>query len=302
MRQLVDRVHREWLEGPEDQPTRMQLNEDLLADAVAVVYDDALIGPEELETLGAGQIIEVDSEEMLVTDIDEDANTLTVIRAVNGTGAVAHTAGAFIFPGRLWRRRAVFDALCDEIVNLWPDLWRVVTTDLVGVSSSTYNEVPAEDVELMVAPMWVRSADGLQIQALNDADYLDEFPASATGKAFFVPGWGARTTQSGYLTYKARFPRPVDEIDDLQLDLGVEAQWERLIIVGAVAYLLASRELDSTSSRRLTSQLEAEGYPAGTASQLRDSLLRYRELLVERAREALQARYPVRVSMRGHFS
>lgn len=52
------------------------------------------------QALVLGRLIRIDDEYMLVTAVDADANTATVVGARNGTSAAAHTAGDAIY---IWR-------------------------------------------------------------------------------------------------------------------------------------------------------------------------------------------------------
>lgn len=299
MGELVDRTLRDWLEPSDDQPSRLSLTAGMDDNDTILRYDPAMVGAEEVELLAAGTLIEVGSEEMLVTDVDEDANRLVVTRGVNGTLAQDHDADDFVIPNPLWRRRVLFDALADGVVQLWPDLYQVRTSEAfsTSTSSSAFTEVPEDDADLVRRLMWWRSANGLTTIPLSDGDLLDEFPGSSTGKAFMVPGGCGG---SGYLTYKACFARPEDEEDDL-VDFGVPSDWEMAVMVGAVAYLVAGRELDLATQERLSKQLEQANYTAGTPSKIRDALLRFRSYLIDQAKAGLQARYPATVSMRGQW-
>lgn len=299
---LIDRTMRDWLEPADDQPGRLLLTAGMTATDTTLHFDSSLIGPEELAIAGPGTLIEVGSEEMIVGDIDEDSNVLSgLLRGVNGTDASTHDSGDFALPNPLWRRRVIFDALSDCIVQLSPELYQVASTDLLRVGS-TFTEVPADVADLIFTPMWFLSrssqtSHGWRQIPLSDADFLSPFPPSSTGKAFMVPGCHSGST--GYLTYKASFARPEFEIDDLEDDLGVQAEWETIVMVSAVAYLVAGRELDLATQERLSKQLEQQNYPAGTPTKIRDGLLRYRSYLVAQAQADLQVRFPVTVSMHG---
>lgn len=298
--QLIDRVLRDWLEPADDQPTRATLDGTITDSATSLVYDPILLSPEELEIIGAGTLIEIDSEEILVGAINEDTNTLSdLTREMNGTTAAAHSNNAFIYPNRVWRRKVIFDALADGIVQLWPDLYRVANSASIAVSSTTYTEVPSADANYIVMPMWffgrMSGATYYDRYPIPADQFLDPFPGSTTGKAFYVPG--ASIGMTGYLTYKAKFARPTSEADDLSAgNFSLNTEWEQLVILSAVAYLIAGRELDLTTQERLSEQLEQQNYPAGTPSKIRDSILRYRSFLLDLAKADLRVHWPVTVT------
>jgi hypothetical protein len=295
--QLIDRVKRDWLELGDDQPIRATLNTTINTSTTTVIYDPELLSPEEADLLGPGTLLEIDSEEVLVTDVDEDANTLTVKRAVNGTTAAAHTAGAFITLTPTWRRKVIFDALADAVVQLWPGVYRIANSVSMSVSGTTFTEVLIADAPYMIEPVGFvgRSSSGYPYETFGVTPLMN-FPGSTTSKAFYVPALAGGGT--GYLQYKAKFARPTAEADNLTTTLGVNEEWEQIVIITAVAYLIAGRELDSVTQERLSEQLEQQGYPAGRPSQIRDGLLRYREFLMRIAKDGLRVANKVTVNYR----
>ena len=62
---------------------------------------------------------------MICTDLNSVTNTITVTRGAKGTDAAAHTAGDLIKIAPPFPRRNVFDAVCDQIKNLYPTLFAV---------------------------------------------------------------------------------------------------------------------------------------------------------------------------------
>jgi hypothetical protein len=229
---------------------------------------------------------------MILSAVNEDTNTLTISkRGANGTTAATHTSGAEIFIAPTWRRRVMFDALCDAIVGLYPDLFQVTSTSLT-VSSTTYTEVPAAVSE----PLWfygtLTGTTSYQQWPIAGSDWLDQFPPSSTGKAIVLGS--LPTGAAGYLVYKTGFTRPTSEADVLAT-IGIDPQWEPILLVSAAAYLVAGRELEQVGQERLTQQLERQGFPVLTATRIRQGLLQYREALLEKAQDALRLRYPVQV-------
>lgn len=59
---------------------------------------DTILSVSDAYRFSVGSYIQIDDEVMLITDIDTDANTLTVARGQLGTSATAHSAGATIKP------------------------------------------------------------------------------------------------------------------------------------------------------------------------------------------------------------
>lgn len=299
--EFIDRTLRDWLEPADDQPVRFVLSQTIDADdATSISFDASLVGPEVLELLAAGTLIEVDSEEMIVGDVNESAGTIDLAeRGANGTTPASHTSGAFMYPQRLWRRRVVGDALADAVVRLYPDLFRTPISAAISVSSTTYTEIPQAVVDdgIVAARYFLGTSNGSGDYDEFGVEYRNTAPFVTSGKAIKVLGLGNGST--GYLAYKAKYLRPTLEADDLTDDFGVAHEYEPIAMLDAVAYLIAGRELDLVTQERLSQQLEQQNYPAGAPSSIRDSLLRYRQNLMQRAKDALRVEVPVSVTTNG---
>lgn len=281
---VIDRVLRDFLQSPEDQPARFALNGSITADATTLVYDPALLAPEEADLLGPGTLIEFsDGEQALVGAVDEEANELSgLVREANGTTADAHLTGSLVTVSPTWSRRTIFDAVADAVVELWPDLYYVTQT--AGLSfSSTPTEVAATVGQPLY--VWARPVGASNYDRFS-VSFLANYPPSSTGKAIWLDG----LTGAGYLVYRSKFARPTTEADTLA-SLGVEEGWVRLLVVSAVAYLIAARDIDAATSETLTRSLSQQGFPVASGARLRDSLLRHRELLVRQAKKSLRTDY-----------
>lgn len=285
---LVDRVIREWLHGGDEQPVLLTLDGALTASATSVSYSDATLAPDEEELLAPGVLVEVGTEQMRITAVDETANSLTVVRGVNGTTAASHTDGDTITVAPTYSRGAVFEAVCDAVVGLYPDLWDVTSTSIT--SASGYVDIPAE-VTFIDKAFYISGGNRPVDASIR---FEPEFPPSATGKAIIFNGTPAGKTV--HLIYSARFARPTSESDDLA-DFGVKPEWERIIAVAAAAQVVAGTDLDPVTAEYITEQLEREGYPVGSSQRIRDGLLRYYRFLVDEAHRNLRADRPVPVVM-----
>lgn len=284
--QLEQRVYRDYLHAPDEQPTMLLLDGAHTDATTTLAYLDDTIAPDEASLIGPGTVLEIDREQVLVTAGFD--TPLTVRRGYNGTVAAAHTAGTPVLVRPKWPRATVFDALADQIVGLWPQLWR--NTSATVTSGSGLLEVPAEVVTI---------TDAFRMDATNtprvyNAELHTGLPVavSSTGKAVQVSGGPAGETV--HLTYRARFARPTDPSDTLD-SLGVDESWAPIVIVGAVAQVIAGRDVDGLTAEFITAQLEQDKVPVGTGTTLRDALLRYREYLLGIARRELMSDRPTPV-------
>ncbi len=286
--EVISRVYRDYLEAPDDQPIRATLGVAVSSLADSFTYDPTYLTAEEEELFGPGTLIEIESEEVLIGTVDIAAHTLGGLRrAMNGTESDAHAVGAIITLAPMWRRASVFDAVGDAITDLYPDLYRVATTASLTISTTGPTEVPAEVARPLF--LWARSSSTTTDWARVDVTFLDQFPGSTTGKAIVAPYGG-----SGYLVYAKKATRPTSET--LSMDsLGVEANWERLVSLGAAISLVSSKEFDAIGNEFLTNQLKSQGFPTGSAGRVRDGMIRLYEYWLDKAQAELRTRYPTPV-------
>lgn len=294
VRNVIDRVLREWLLPPDQQPTRLILASGITSSiADSFTYDDRFLSPEEEDLLGPGGIVEFGRELIQIGSVDPDTNVCSdCVRGAAGTQQDTHDINE---PGTItpsYPRQLVFDAVGDSVMQLYPDLYRIVS-DTARTYSTTYTEVPAEVRQPMY--LWARSAGSTtstwtKIDIPSDA-WLHNFPPSTTGNAVQLNC----PSITGYLVYRAGFDRPDDEDQDLQDDLEILQEWEQLIVVSSVAYAIGARDLSPAHQAFLSEQLAQQGYPVLTSSRIRDGLLGYQRVLMDRALRTLHSDEPTTV-------
>ena len=124
---VVDRVYREYLEPMDDLQPYSLLTSGLTDSATTVSFNGDLLTQEEEDIMEAGSIIEIGQELMLCKTLSTTLDTVDVVRGVRGTTASAHSSGATIKIAPPFPRKNVFDAVCDQIKNLYPTLFAVET-------------------------------------------------------------------------------------------------------------------------------------------------------------------------------
>ena len=134
---LVDRTYREYLEPMEDLVSYTTLETGMNTSVTEVVFDGDLLSVEEEDALDTGTIIEIGQELMLCKDLNAVTNTITVTRGARGTTAATHTAGDLIKIAPPFPRKNVFDAVCDQVKNLFPTLFAVETKEVIANSGYT---------------------------------------------------------------------------------------------------------------------------------------------------------------------
>lgn len=290
--QVVDRLYREYLDLSDDQPVQAPLSASADSSTTSWYLDSSGLDPDEADVFVEGMLVECGLELALVVAVD-DSNyptslVLTVRRGMSGTTAASHDAGANVLAAPTFPRLSVFEAVADNVTALYPQLYRVATED---ITTAGYVSVPATVVD----PLHFTWVSGSRIHRAN-VELFTDLPAavSATGKAVRVVAVG--TGRSGTLTFRASFDRPTSESDDLAT-FGVDGSWERIVVVGSAAQVLAGRELDQVTQEFVTEQVRGQGYPVESASRQRNELIRLYQLMIQQAQSRLMAERDELVSM-----
>lgn len=276
--ELIDRLERDFLYPPSEQPHVALLTADVSELDSALALDTRPLSDMAAE-LGPGLTLAVGQEEMLTLEWDAMTSTFQVHR----TDPVAHSEGDRVLVAPQWSRRALFDAVSDGIDRLYPDLWTVKTVPMVGSSAREWMPAPRDLVDVIS----YTGLDGSRWEGY-DLQYIAHHPQSRHGIIQLPVG-----VTGGYVTYRARFSQPESEAATLE-SLGVtERSWHHIILTDAMADLLAGRDVPKLTIEFITKALEAQGVELGSASDLRNALLQYRQLLMNDAIERLAVSSPV---------
>lgn len=285
---VVDRVMREWLTPPSNMPSQSVLSAGIDDSTTSITYDPLLM-PEEEARLGAGAIIEVGQEWMRASDVNIDSRTITVVRGIMGTTAATHAAGDTVTISPRWARRTVFDAVADAVVDLSPELYGVGT---LQVSSGEYQDLETARAHTI---LYARQQYGGSWRDVH-VDILPGLPELDTymGVQF---GFDVDLNQDVWITYAYDFARPSSESVELST-VGVQGDWEELIVLGAIATLVQHPDADKTTLEYLTEQIAEQVQSVGSVTELATRLTRLRDYKLQRAASRLKRRYrtPMRMN------
>lgn len=322
---IVDRVFREYLEPADDlnSYTAVADGSGFNASATTITYNGDLLTQEEEDVMDVGTILECEHELMYCTDVDITNNQVTVVRGTRGTTAVEHLAGKLIKIAPAFTRKAVFDAVSDQISNLYPSLYAVETVEstsgtgytLLGTydSPGTNNYLVAPIKALSQYTDWSAGSDqtgltfkGVAIELIdlpNPFTYTDSTSTERTITYTTGPDVvhalqfsGIASGHTVYVTFKKKFVQPTAETDTLAT-IGLQDEWEPIIMAGAAAQMLSGRDIPAATADFITDQLAVGSYPVGASSNIRNGLLSYQQTLLEQAKKDLKARYPEPVSL-----
>ena len=324
---LVDRCFREYLEPMDDlnSYTAVASGSGFNASATSISFNADLLTQEEEDMMDAGTIIECEQELMYCTNVDTVNNTITVVRGVLGTEPTGHAEGKIIKIAPVFTRKAVFDAVVDQINNLFPTLFAVdtqsVTTGTGYTLLGTYDAPGTHNYVVSILSAISQYTDfssGSDTTGVNflpvtcslvelpnpftytDSNGTDRTITYSTGPdvAHAVQFSGISAGHTAYVTFKKKFIEPTVESDTLAT-VGLEPEWQPIIMAGGAAHLLAGRDIPTATTSYITDQLAVANYPVGSSNSLRNSLLQYQQLLLNQARKYLRAKYPEAVSVDG---
>ena len=320
---LVNRVYREYLEPNDDVQSFTYLTTAIDNTATSIVYNNTVITSEEEDAMSAGNFIEINRELMLITAIDTASTTLTVMRGARGTDKDSHGINTLIKINPPFPRKNVFDAVADQITNLYPTLYAVETVEatsgtgytLLGSYSSpgTYNYLVTPIKAISQYTDWSAGSDqtgltfkGVAVEMIdlpNPFTYTDSTSTERTITYTVGPDVvhalqfaGIASGHTCYVTFKKKFVQPTLESDTLAT-IGLEDEYEPIIMAGVAAHMLSGRDIPSATADYITDQLAVATYPVGASSNIRNGLLSYQATLLEQAKKDLKARYPEHVAL-----
>ena len=322
---LVDRIYREYLEPMDSVESYSYLTGDVTTTTQSTInYEEGMFSTEEEDALGAGALIEVNRELMFSKSLNAVTNEITVQRGARGTTAATHSAGDIIKITPAFTRQAVYDAVSDQIRNLYPTLFAVETLELTastgykllgthGTDGDSYNYFVAPLKAISQYTDWQSGSDqtglkynGVAIEMIdlpNPFVWTDDTSTERTKTYTSGPDVvhavqfvGISAGHTVYVTFKKKFIAPTNEDTELSA-IGLETEYEPIIMTGVAAQLVAGKDIGKINTSYITEQLEAATYPVGSSNNIGQSLLRYQQLLIQQARSNLRSKYPEPVQL-----
>jgi hypothetical protein len=294
------------------------------ASTTTVGYANDMFSSEEEDALDAGAIIEIGQELMFSTALNTVTNEITVTRGARGTTAAEHLAGAVIKITPSFTRKAVFDAVSDQIKNLYPTLFAVETIELTASTGYKLLGTYGTDVDTnnyLIAPLkaisqytdWQSGSDqtglkynGVAIEMIdlpNPFVWTDDTQTERTKTYTSGPNVvhavqfvGISAGHTVFVTFKKKFVAPTSEATTLS-SVGLETEYEPIVMAGVAAQMLVGKDIKNVDARYITEQMATQNYPVGSSNTISSSLLRYQQLLIQQARSNLRSKYPEPVQL-----
>ena len=282
--EVVDRVERQYLEHPDELWVRTATTEAVSDSATNFTINLDLLGPEEQNLLTVGVLVQIDYEQMIVTDFNSDTATVSVSRGARGTDADSHDSGAEMLVAPPYTRNIVFDAVRESIVGMHPPLYEWAT-EKTTVGENGIVSVSNEVVNVFS----VRSFPNQDLMDFEDLGYWPDANGTAVRSIRVFEGVAGEEV---WITYRGKF-RMATSPNDVLEQLGVKDEWARIVVVGAAAQLISSKPMSSAWQNYVANQMRAEAYPVETPNRIRDALVAYHEFLINRAAASLQQQHPM---------
>ena len=302
--QLIDRTYREYLRPVEEQEPLSQVanldtitgGQGITAAGTTLQYKEGLFTPEEEELIGAGSVLEIDSELLMVEDINTVSREITVERGRLGSTAAEHAEDTDIILKPKYPRLNVANAIGDQVIGLFPALYAIKKTTIT-TASTQFVEMPAGTQRILQSKI-NNSTSNTTVYSDIPLELLTDFAGSTTESAVQFPS-APTSGKTVYVVYASKFTRPTTETTDLNTVSGLEDFHEQIVMVGAVAQLLSELDVDASTQNYITENLEQRGVPVGSGERLRNALLRYYGVLLDRARREQRSRFPQGVELYG---
>jgi hypothetical protein len=267
------KLERDYLEPVNERTPQTPLSANVTDVATSLPLTGGILSIDEESAIGPGSVLEIDEELVFVDSYNQNTSTATVRRGYDGTTKAAHTTESFVRIPTRWPRHSQIDALRESLEALFPSLYSVAT-ETGTTDSMRYVPLPLATCEVLRV-QWQNGSRWTDCQAELFATYpLDDSYAAVQLENGVPPNVLCN------LRYGIRPVLPDDSATDIA---NYAEKWTRLIVVDAAVRLLSGVDIDAVTQEYLTEQIRLERFPVRSGSSITQSLIRYREYLLEQA-------------------
>ncbi len=284
---IIERLYLQWLRPPDAQPIYASLGADI-DDTTSTITIGAFTIPEDEALLRQGGVIEVDQEIMQVVTYTSLGASLEVLRGQYGTQQVAHTTPNLMVMNPVYPRAAVYEAVADNIITLFPRLFTTKQAYLTSIGGSVFPF--SDNLAVSLLSVWGEGWVGTR----DVHGEIVDFHQLAGGRAAIIQGG---VDGSMWFRYRRRMAKPETEADLLD-DLGVDERWVTVVMAGAAGDLMAGKDISASHTEWVKSVLEAESIRVGTRMSIAGGLRQYRNMLIDDFAKEMRAEYKPKVRMR----
>jgi hypothetical protein len=287
-------------------PTLAQLTDEVMLNLMGYVEDQqqfttqtgALTNVATTVTVTDGTQIstgltEIDDELIWVSTVA--GNTLTIVRGMFGSTAVAHSAGAVVRNAPHFPRFQIQRVINDVIRGVYPDLYSVTTTTLTSGALVTQG-LPANCERVLTVDYQDVAATGMWLPITHyTVDLNANVAAYPTGKSIsildVIPT--GRTLQLSYIKKPTVLAATTDDFAAVS---GLQDSAKEAVIYGACARLTGYLEPAKWSTTSAEAKLLDGVQPAGVAINASKHFYAMHKQLVAEENRRLLERYPGRIN------
>ncbi len=279
VREIVDRLLRTTLTPPDAQYAQVALSAPITDSVTTNINVGAFTISEDENLLRQGSLIEAGEELMRIVEWNPITRTLTVNRGEYSTPATTHPTPLLLNLNPTYPMRSVFEAVRDNIIQLYPRLWTVRADSVVSVGDRVF--VAPDPLCVAVIETYIGANGESPIDM--DTRVVDYHP-SAGGRALITN----QHLDQMWVRYRRRMG-VATSMDDTLESLGVEDVWSVVVMVGAAADLFVGRDIPQAQSKWISGVLEAENIRVGSRLSIAGGLAQYRNILIERLSSEMKA-------------
>jgi len=236
-------------------------------------------------------IVEIDSEQLMVSSVDTSLNTCTVAnggRGWNGTTPAAHSQYTKVVSKPKFPRYIVFQAMNEVIGALYPDLFGVATYQTAATFPQYTYTIPGAHPVRMLSCEWQDPI--LQWHPIS-AVSVDTF--DGTIRVGSGP-WPGRPLRFIYATEPQKF---ASESDDFAATTGLPESCKDVVMLGAMVKLVPSFDISRAQNTTVEGQ-QRSGIPPNTGINLGTYLNRQFQQRLTNENQSLRALYPPQLRRR----
>jgi hypothetical protein len=283
---IVDRTLQQLLSGTVESRNKLASTVNTTTTSITTTYS--------LDSLRAGQVLEIESELMYIWVADSNTQTLTVERGYNGTTAANHSAGVIIKANPRFPRGQILDAINNEMADL--------SSPLNGLFKISTIDIDYNGSDTMIDFAGV--GDIIDLLSVSVRYMVDDYPVARKVRLVrdvptddFPSGYALRFDQGVFpgrlrIVYKAPYGVATSESTEINTGCGIQQSVEDILTIGAQIRVMTPREIKRNFTESQGDTRRADEVPAGAVSGSINNLQRLRRDRIQSEAARLTRAYP----------
>ena len=287
---LINRAHRQLMSGVVEERNKLVSSVSASTTSLTLLY--------EVSGARVGAVVEINSEQCYVWELNESSKTLTVERGFNGTTSAAHPANSIVTVSPRFPRSQLLEAINDEMSDLsspMHGMFQVKNLDIKYNGSDRQVNIPVFlDVIDLIDVRWRNKSDDYRL--VNGVKLIRNLPTKDFGSATALQIDTDVPVADVRVTYKSPYSRAASENDDLQVNCGYPQAAEDILIIGAQIRMMSSREIKRNFTESQGDTRRSDEVPPGAVGNSITNLIRLRRDRITAEAAKLARQYPTFLS------